>query len=125
MSLAVLGTPPAHLVIPWSEASVQGVQLSELLSPKALDLIQARVLRRWPLGPYTLAAAAARVCEVVLQGTSTYGITCYAVLNEKPHLRGRAAAVTASINRSGIAKIVPPSMNARERVALDNALLTP
>jgi len=65
------------------------------------------------------------VCEVVLQGTSTYGITCYAVLNEKPYLPGRAAAVTASINRSGITKIIPPSMNVRERVALDNALLNP
>lgn len=125
VSLAVLGTPPTHLVIPWSGASVQGVQLSDLLSPKALDLIQARVIHRWPLGPYALAAAAARVCEVVLQGTSTYGITCYVVLNEKPHLRGRAAAVTASINRSGITKIIPPSMNVRERVALDNALLNP
>ena len=125
VSLAVLGAPPAKLVIPWSGASVQGVQLSELLSQKTLELIQEKVVRRWPLGPYALAAAAARLCEIVLQETSTYGINCYAVLNENPHLTGRAAAVTASINRSGIAKIVPPSMNARERVALDNALLTP
>jgi malate dehydrogenase len=123
VSLAVLGAPPAKLVIPWSGASVQGVQLSELLSQKTLELIQEKVVRRWPLGPYALAAAAARLCEIVLQETSTYGINCYAVLNEESHLPGRVAAVTASIDRSGIKQIVPPVLNIREQVALDNALL--
>lgn len=123
VSLAVLGAPPAKLVIPWSGASVQGVQLSELLSQKTLELIQEKVVRRWPLGPYALAAAAARLCEIVLQETSTYGINCYAVLNEESNLPGRVAAVTASIDRSGIKQIVPPVLNIREQVALDNALL--
>ena len=123
VSLAVLGAPPANLVIPWSGASVQGVQLSELLSQKTLELIQEKVVRRWPLGPYALAAAAARLCEIVLQETSTYGINCYAVLNEESNLPGRVAAVTASIDRLGIKQIVPPVLNIREQVALDNALL--
>ena len=123
VSLSVLGTPPTHLVIPWSGASVQGVQLSELLSPRRLELIQEKVVRQWPLGPYALAAATARLCEIVLQETSIYGINCYAVLNKESNLPGRVAAVTASIDRSGIKKIVPPVLNIREQVALENALL--
>ena len=125
VSLAVLGTPPDRVVIPWSEASVRGIALSRLLSPQRLAALQTKIIRMWPPGPYTLAAATARLCESVLQGTAIYGVTCYLVLDGELGVRGRAVATTVALDASGVISVAEPSLSVREQVALDNALLPP
>ena len=122
VSLAVLGAPPDRIVVPWSEASVRGVALSRLLSPRRLVLLQEKMVRMWPPGPYTLAAATARLCDAVLQGTGIYGVTCYVVLNGELGVRGKAAATTVTLDASGVTSVAEPSLSVRERVELDNAL---
>ncbi len=122
VSLAVLGAPPDRFVVPWSETSVRGVAISRLLSSKQLSLLQRKLVRIWPPGPYTLAAATAQLCESVLQGTGIYGITCYAVLDGEFGVRGKAIATAVTLDTSGITSVTEPTLNVREQVELDNAL---
>ncbi len=122
VSLAVLGAPPDRFVVPWSETSVRGVAISRLLSSKQLALLQRKLVRIWPPGPYTLAAATAQLCESVLQGTGIYGITCYAVLDGEFGVRGKAIATAVTLDTSGITSVTEPTLNVREQVELDNAL---
>ena len=122
VSLTVLGALPERAVVPWSEASVRGVRLSRLLSPRRLASLQQKVPRVWPPGPYTLAAATARMCESIVQGTPAHGLPCCVVLDGELGCRGRAAAVTATLDRSGVAAVVEPSLTAQERVTLETAL---
>lgn len=122
VSLAVLGAPPDRFVVPWSETSVRGVAISRLLSSKQLSLLQRKLVRIWPPGPYTLAAATAQLCESVLQGTGIYGITCCAVLDGEFGVRGKAIATAVTLDTSGITSVTEPTLNVREQVELDNAL---
>lgn len=121
VSLTVLGALPEEMVVPWSEATVRGVRLSDLLSPQRLARLRRKVPRVWPPGPYSLASAAARMCETVIQGTHA-GLSCYAVLDGEFGFRGKAAAVTATLDRSGLSGVIEPSLSAQERVALETAL---
>ena len=123
VSLTVLGALPAAIVIPWSEATVRGVRLSDLLSPQQLARLRQKVPRVWPPGPYTLASAAARMCEAVTQGTHS-ALTCFAVLDGELGCRGKAVAVTATLDRSGLSGVIEPSLSAQERVTLETALQT-
>lgn len=122
VSLAVLGAPPDRFVVPWSEASVRGVALSRLLSSRRLSVLQENIVRVWPPGPYTLAAAAAQLCESVLEGTGLYGVTCSVVLDGELGVRERALATTVTLDVSGVTSVSEPSLSVRERVELDNAL---
>ena len=122
VSLAVLGVPPDRFVVPWSGASVRAVALSRLLSTRRLAALQENIVRVWPPGPYTLAAAAAQLCESVLQGTGLYGVTCSVVLDGELGIRERAVATAVTLDVSGVASISEPSLSARERGELDNAL---
>ncbi len=122
VSLAVLGAPPERFVVPWSEASVRGVALSRLLSSQRLAVLQQQIVRGWPAGPYALAAATAQLCESILQGTSSYGVTCYVVLDGELGVRGRAVATTVTLNTSGLTSVAEPALSVRERVELDNTL---
>ena len=54
VSLSVLGTPPAGLVVAWSEAAIGGHALDRIVSTVELNRIQLRVSRLWPPGPLTL-----------------------------------------------------------------------
>lgn len=122
VSLAVLGRPPDRIVVPWSEAAVRGVAVTRLLSPQQLTALQTKIARMWPPGPYTLAAATARLCESVLQGTARHGVTCYLVLDGELGVRGRAVATSVALDTSGVISVAEPSLSVREQVALDNAI---
>ena len=121
VSLTVLGALPEAMVVPWSGATVQGVTLSDLVSPQQLARLRQKVPRVWPPGPYSLAVAAARMCEAVTQGAHA-GLSCYAVLDGELGFRGKAAAVTATLDRSGLSGVIEPSLSAQERVTLETAL---
>ena len=48
VSLAVLGIPPQHVVVPWSETTVREVAISQLLDPLRLARLQRKVPLVWP-----------------------------------------------------------------------------
>ena len=122
VSLAVLGRPPEHLVIPWSEATVRGFALSRLLDAPALARLQSQARLVWPPGPYTLASATARLCETAIGHAGQKGLTCYTVLDGELGARGCAAAVTVELDAGGVTRIVEPSLGGQERVQLETAL---
>ena len=125
VSLAVLGTPPDQVVIPWSEATVQGQALVRTLEPPRLARLIARVRHLWPPGPYTLASAASRVCEAIATGGSSRGLSC--LVDVSPML-GRlhpVTSMTVRLGSAGVERIVPPSLSPQERVQFDDALAVP
>ena len=122
VSLSVLGTPPEQVVVPWSEAAVQGTLLIHLLDPSQLSRLQQKIPRLWPLGPYVLAAAAARLCEAILCGTGSNGLPCSVALDGELGVNDRAAAMTVELDRSGVTHVAKPSVSVQERVLLESAL---
>ncbi len=122
VSLTVLGVPPDRWVVPWTEASVRGVPLPQLLTPLRLRRLQDKASRVWPVGPYALAAATVRLCELILSGTASYGVPCFVVLDGELGVRGQAVAATVAITASGVQAIMEPSLSVQERVQLETAV---
>jgi malate dehydrogenase len=121
VSIAVLGTPPAALVVPWSEASIGGYSLERVLSQVQLRRVAARVARLWPPGPYALGAAAARIVEAMLHD-SRRSYHVQTLLAGEFGVRDRVGTVPALLASHGIAHTRVPALNSRERVQLDTAL---
>jgi malate dehydrogenase len=121
ISLAVLGTPPAGFVVPWSEATVGGYALDRVLTQVQLARIEARATRLWPPGPFTLGLAAARVAEAVL-GASRRAHGVLTVLGGEFGVRDRIGTLPVLLSSSGIVHVRVPVLNTRERVRLENAL---
>jgi malate/lactate dehydrogenase len=121
VSLAVLGTPPASFVVPWSDATVGGFALDRIASQVQLRRIEARVARLWPPGPYALGEAAARIVEAILT-SSRQSFTILTMLGGEFGARGRVGAVPALLASHGVALTRVPTLNIRERVQLETAL---
>ena len=122
VSLAVLGIPPQHIVVPWSEAAVRGVGISQLLDPPRLVRLRQKVPLVWPPAPYTLASATARVCEAIADGTGRRSMSCFVVLDGELKVRGRTAAMMVEVGGTGVTRILDPSLSIQERVQLETAL---
>ena len=123
VSLTLLGALPERVVVLWSQVAVRGTLISRLLSPQRLAHLQRKVPRVWPLGPHSLAAAAAAMCETVVH-ERTVGLPCCVVLDGELGVRGKAVAVTATFDGSGLTDVIEPSLSVHERVALETALQT-
>ena len=121
IGLAVLGSPPAGFVVPWSEASIGGYALERVLTQVQLARIEARVARLWPPGPFTLGLAAARVTETAIR-SSRRACSVLTVLGGEFGVRDRVGAIPAHLSPSGIAHVRVPTLNTRERVKLETAL---
>jgi malate/lactate dehydrogenase len=121
VSVAVLGTPPASFVVPWSDASIGGYALERVVSQVQLRRIEARVARLWPPGPYALGAAAARVVEALL-AASRRSYNVLTILGSEFGGRNRLGAVPAFLASHGVVHTRVPALNTRERVQLDTAL---
>ena len=121
VSLAVLGTPPASFVVPWSDTSIGGYALDRALSQVQLARIEARVARLWPPGPFALGAAAARVTGAIVE-SSRRSYNVLTVLGGEFGVRDRVGTVPALLSSPGIVHTRVPSLNTRERVRLDTAL---
>jgi len=119
--LTVLGTPPAGLVIPWSEASIGGYALQEVLAPVQLTRVEARVARLWPPGPYALGAAAARLVTAIV-GASRRSLCVLTQLGGEFGVRNRPGCVSARVGPQGIVDIRVPELTTRERVQVQTAL---
>ena len=121
VALTVLGIPPRHTVVPWSQATVAGLSLEQRLPVAQLARVRERTTRLWPLGPYALAAAAGRVAASLVDRT-VLTPACFAVLEGELGISRRAASVPVELNTLGIARVVEPVLSTHERVQLDNAL---
>jgi malate dehydrogenase len=122
VALAILGVPPARVVIAWEGASVAGAALGSRLTEPRRRQLSDKIRALWPVGPHTLAAAASKVVDV-LSGRSRRPITCFVAPDDGAGVRGRAAALPVRLSADGIVEVVMPALNAVERVALDNAML--
>lgn len=121
VSVTVLGTPPAGLVVLWSEASIGGYALDRVLSQVQLTRLAARTARLWPPGAYTLGAAAARVVDAILQ-SSRRSFSVLTMLGGEFGVRNRVGAVPALLASPGIVGTHTPTLTTRERVLLETAL---
>jgi malate/lactate dehydrogenase len=119
--LTVLGAPPSGFVVPWSEASIGGYALERVLTQVQLGRIEARAVRLWPPGPFTLGLAAARVTEAVIR-SSRRACSVLTVLGGEFGVRDRIGALPVLLSPSGIVHVTVPSLNPRERVRLETAL---
>lgn len=119
--LTVLGTPPAGLVVPWSEASIGGYALQQVLAPVQLARVEARAGRLWPPGPYALGAAAARLVAAILS-SSRRSFCVLTPLGGEFGVKNRPGCLPARVARHGIAETRVPELTTRERVQVQTAL---
>jgi malate/lactate dehydrogenase len=134
--LAVLGVPPARrraeslaangsgFVVPWSEASIGGYALDRVLTQVQIARIEARARSLWPPGPYTLGLVAARAAEAIVT-SSRRTFSALTRLGGEFGVRNRIGALPVLLSQGGIVEVRVPSLNTRERVALDIALGAP
>jgi malate/lactate dehydrogenase len=122
VSISVLGVPPKQTVIVWEDATVSGLALARTISEPARARLTARIGALWPVGPYALASAAAKVIGHIL-GNSRGLTTCFVAPDDATGIRMRTAALPIRLGPSGISEVVWPSLSVSERVALDNAIL--
>jgi malate dehydrogenase len=121
ISLAVLGVPPAHAVVPWADATVAGFALTRLLDEPSRRRLSARVAALWPTAPYALAAAATTVVEA-MAGRSRRIASCFVAPDLSTGAHTRTGAMPVRLGPAGIMEILSPSLSAVEQVALDNAM---
>jgi malate dehydrogenase len=124
VSLSVLGTPPAGLVVAWSEAAIGGHAVDRIVSTVELNRIQLRVSRLWPPGPLTLGLAAAAAADAIIR-SSRRAFSLMSVLDGELGVRGCVAAVPTFLHPAGIAGTRVPSLSTREQILLETALASP
>lgn len=122
VALSTVGLPPGHIVIPWEDATIGGFAATRVLDEAARRRIEARLPALWPPGPYALATAAGAVIQIVL-GRSRRLATCFVAPDDSTGARVRTAALPVRLHLGGIADVVLPVLNVRDRVALDNAMM--
>ncbi|MBA3270309.1 MAG: hypothetical protein H0T71_07320 [Acidobacteria bacterium] len=121
ISLTVLGRPVNHLIVPWDDASIGGRRATDVLPPPAITRLDTRLARLWPPGPLTLASAATRfLAAAATRGRATLCAFVAVPRDEGP--AGRVAMLPVTMNRAGIATVLAPALNARDRARLDTAL---
>lgn len=123
ISLSVLGRAPQQIIVPWDEAAIAGRRVTDVLSAAQLARLDARIARLWPPAPYTLASAATRVIRTALTRTPRVHAALVAVTRDEGS-PGRSAMMPVTLQPSGIAALVPPSLSARDRVRFETATRT-
>ena len=119
--LTVLGAPPDGFVVPWSEASIGGSAVQQVLSPVQMGRLDDRIARLWPPDAQALGAAAATVAEGILR-SARRAFNVLTVLDGELGVRRRVASLPSLLSAGGIVQRRVPSLNARERTRLDTVL---
>jgi len=122
VAMTVAGVPPDHVVVSWDDAAIGGFGATRVLSEADRRRILTRVPQLWPPGPYALALAAATVIEAIAR-RSRARATCFVAPDDSSGRRARAAALPVRLGPHGIEAVVLPELNARDRVALETAML--
>ena len=121
LSIGVAGVPPRDAVIGWDSATAFNRPIADVMAPHHLSQLTSRLPALWPPQPYTLASAAARVAEALVQG-SRRRYTCFAAIDVTGSGRDMIAAVPVEIVRGGIGKTLAPALSRHERTAFENGL---
>jgi malate/lactate dehydrogenase len=121
VSLAVVGRPPQHVIVPWEEASIAGRSATQVLSAAQLARLDARISKLWPPGPHALGGAAARLIQSALTRATRVHMAMV-TLTAAEGTPGRAAVLPVQLQPSGIARLVTPTMSSRDRVRLETTL---
>jgi malate/lactate dehydrogenase len=122
VSLTVLGVPPDGVMVPWEDAAISGIAASRVLDEPARRRLAARCGALWPPGPYALANAAA-VAVAAIAGRSRRRLSGFVAPDDSAGRRARAVALPVILDPTGVVSADVPSVNARDRVILDNAML--
>jgi malate dehydrogenase len=117
----VLGAPPDGFVVPWSDASIGGTALEQMLSTVQLARVEARVRRLWPPQPYALGLAAAVVAEGAIR-SARRAFSVFALLDGEFGARNRVGAIPVLLSATGIVHRRVPALAARERTRLQTVL---
>ena len=121
IALSVLGRPPQHVIVPWDEASIGGRCATSVLSAAQLARLDARIARLWPPGPYALASGAARLVQTALTRSTRVHAAQVAVTRDEG-MPGRSAMMPVTLNQTGIAALVEPSLSSRDRVRFETTM---
>lgn len=122
VSLAVLGEPPHHTVIPWADATIGGFAADRVLDEPARRRLAARVPHLWPPGPLALASAAVLAVAGVL-GHSRRSMSVFLAPDDALGVKAKTVAVPVVLGAGGVERVELPPLSGLDRVALDNAML--
>lgn len=123
IALSIVGRPPQHVIVPWDEASIGGRCATNVLSAAQLARLDGRIARLWPPGPYALAGAAARLVQTAITRSPRVHTAQVAVTREEG-VPGRSAMMPVTLQPSGIASLVAPSLSTRDRVRFETTMAT-
>jgi len=121
LAIGVAGVPPRDAVIGWDAATAFNRPIAEVLAPHHLSSITSRLQALWPPQTYTLASAATRVAEALVEG-SRRRYTCFAAINVTGAARDVIAAVPVEIVKGGIGTALEPALSRHERTTFENGL---
>jgi malate dehydrogenase len=121
LSIGVAGVPPRDAVIGWDAATAFNRPIAEVLAAHHLSQLTSRLPALWPPQPYTLASAASRVAEALVEG-SRRRYTCFAAIDVTGAGRDMIAAVPVEIVKGGVGKALEPALSRHERTAFENGL---
>jgi malate/lactate dehydrogenase len=121
VTLAVLGNPPSHVVIPWAEASIAGHSVSSRLTPPQLHVVESRLKALWPPGPTALGTAAAVFCEAVVLGSRRV-LSAFVSLDRDNGTMAPVCAWPVTVGPAGLERADEPPLTGRDRVVIDEVL---
>jgi hypothetical protein len=113
--------PPRQSIVPWEDATIGGFLATSVLDEPMRRRLAEKVGALWPPGPYALAWAAAKAVDG-LSGTGVQAISAFVAADDSNGRRARTAALPVRLGPAGITRVELPSLNGRDRVALDNAM---
>jgi malate dehydrogenase len=122
VALTVLGHPPAHAVVNWDDATVDGFRLTEVLDVPSRRRLAAQVGPLWPPGPHALAHAAVEAIAAI-SGISRRALSCFIAPDDSSGRRTRAIALPVRLGPDGVSRIDLPTLSVATQTALDNAQL--
>jgi malate dehydrogenase len=122
VAMRVLGVPPAHIVIPWSDATAGGCSIVGRLDDPARRRLEKTIASVWPVGPYALAAASAKAAAAIA-GRSRQVVCCFVAPDASTAARIRATSLPVRLGPSGIVEVITPALSRSEQTALDNAMM--
>jgi malate dehydrogenase len=121
VALTVLGRPPAHVAIPWAEASVAGHSVTSLLTAPQLNLVERRMRGLWPPGPGALGTAAAVFSEAVALGSRRL-LSAFVLLDRDNGTKAPVCAWPVTIGPTGLVRVTTPALTSRDRAVIDEVL---
>jgi malate dehydrogenase len=122
VALTILGAPPTRVVVPWEDVTIGGLAATKVLDEPARRRIEARLPALWPPGPYALATAAAKAIDA-LAGRTRRVISAFVAQRDGEADRTRTVALPVRLGPAGVTHMKLPLLSARDRIALDNAML--